>query len=162
MGERSTDQTVVSISIPKDLLSKIDARAASLKLPRSHYLARLAKRDVKHGGALVIDPDDEASPMDYVQEVTEFLTMAVPALAEYERHRHNPEALAALSNSADDLAENQFWADFLDERKQILDLKWIESEKAGRDIGFERAIQLWLKHRPDWLKWHPPSSGQVG
>ena len=38
-------------------------------------------------------------------------------------------------------------------------LKRIESEKAGRDIGFERAIQLWLKHRPEWRAAHPPAEG---
>ena len=29
--------------------------------------------------------------------------------------------------------------------------KWIESEKAGYDIGFERALLDWIRnHRDDW------------
>ena len=41
---------------------------------------------------------------------------------------------------------------FLREREEILKHKWLESEKAGRDIGFERAILDWARnHRSDWL-----------
>jgi hypothetical protein len=42
---------------------------------------------------------------------------------------------------------------FLDEREEILKHKWIESEKAGMDIGFECALLDWvLKHRNAWAK----------
>ncbi len=31
--------------------------------------------------------------------------------------------------------------------------KWYESEKAGYDIGFERALTDWTaKHRSEWLR----------
>ena len=34
------------------------------------------------------------------------------------------------------------------EREEVLKHKWIESEKAGHDIGFERAMTDWIiKHR---------------
>jgi hypothetical protein len=56
---------------------------------------------------------------------------------------------------------NQFWNDFLDERDEILTLEWLESERAGADIGFERAIQLWLRHRPEWRAAHPSALGAV-
>jgi hypothetical protein len=37
------------------------------------------------------------------------------------------------------------------ERDEILKHKWIESEKAGEDIGFERALLDWIqKHRDGW------------
>ncbi|PYL30707.1 MAG: hypothetical protein DMF39_04820, partial [Verrucomicrobia bacterium] len=37
------------------------------------------------------------------------------------------------------------------ERAEILKHKWIESEKAGKDIGFERALLDWIvKHRSNW------------
>jgi hypothetical protein len=40
---------------------------------------------------------------------------------------------------------------FLAERQEILRHKWIESEKAGYDIGFERALLDWtLKYRSVW------------
>jgi len=43
------------------------------------------------------------------------------------------------------------YKEFLAEREEILKHKWIESEKAGKDIGFERALLDWiLKHRSNW------------
>jgi hypothetical protein len=37
------------------------------------------------------------------------------------------------------------------ERDEILKHKWIESEKAGEDIGFERALLDWVqKYRTGW------------
>jgi len=43
------------------------------------------------------------------------------------------------------------YKEFLAEREEILCHKWIESEKAGYDIGFERALVDWiLKHRAAW------------
>ena len=43
------------------------------------------------------------------------------------------------------------YKEFLAEREEILKHKWIESEKAGKDIGFERAILDWIvKHRSHW------------
>ncbi len=43
------------------------------------------------------------------------------------------------------------YKEFLAEREEILRHKWIESEKAGHDIGFERALLDWiLKYRSAW------------
>ena len=43
------------------------------------------------------------------------------------------------------------YKEFLAEREEILKHKWIESEKAGKDIGFERALLDWIvKHRSHW------------
>lgn len=40
---------------------------------------------------------------------------------------------------------------FLSEREEILKHKWIESEKAGKDVGFEKALMDWIrKHRTAW------------
>ncbi len=54
-------------------------------------------------------------------------------------------------------AESQFvknsslYKEFLAEREEILKHKWIESEKAGKDIGFEKALLDWIvKHRSNW------------
>ena len=38
-------------------------------------------------------------------------------------------------------------------RQEIEKHKWFESEKAGYDIGFERALTDWIvKHRSKWRK----------
>jgi hypothetical protein len=43
------------------------------------------------------------------------------------------------------------YQEFLAERAEILKHKWIESEKAGKDIGFEKALLDWIvKHRSNW------------
>ena len=45
------------------------------------------------------------------------------------------------------------YKEFLAEREEILRHKWIESEKAKQDIGFERALLDWIvKHRAAWRK----------
>jgi Domain of unknown function (DUF4032) len=44
---------------------------------------------------------------------------------------------------------------YLQEREQILKHKWILSEKAGRDIGFEAALVDWIaSYRKEWLCEH--------
>ena len=43
------------------------------------------------------------------------------------------------------------YREFLAEREEILRHKWIESEKLGQDIGFEKALLEWIvKHRSTW------------
>jgi hypothetical protein len=43
------------------------------------------------------------------------------------------------------------YKEFLAEREEILRHKWIESEKVGYDIGFERALLDWIvKYRSAW------------
>jgi len=58
------------------------------------------------------------------------------------------------SPSASDLVKNSsLYREFQAEREEILRHKWIESEKAGKDIGFERALTDWIvKHRSKWRR----------
>ena len=51
-----------------------------------------------------------------------------------------------------DLVKNSvLYKEFLAERDEILRHKWIESEKNGRDIGFEKALLDWIiKYRSNW------------
>ena len=58
------------------------------------------------------------------------------------------------SPSAQDLLKNSsLYREFQAEREEILRHKWIESEKAGSDIGFELALTDWIvKHRSKWRK----------
>jgi len=43
------------------------------------------------------------------------------------------------------------YQEFLAEREEILRHKWLDSEKAGKDIGFDRALIDWVRnHRSEW------------
>jgi hypothetical protein len=45
------------------------------------------------------------------------------------------------------------YLEYLAEREEILRHKWLESEKAGCNIGSNEAINSWIKnHRKDWLR----------
>jgi hypothetical protein len=49
------------------------------------------------------------------------------------------------------LKKSSLYQEFLAEREEILRHKWLESEKLGRDIGFERALLDWIRnHRDGW------------
>jgi len=56
------------------------------------------------------------------------------------------------NTESSDLVKNSvLYKEFLAEREEILCHKWLESEKAGYDIGFERALLDWIvKHRSAW------------
>ncbi len=57
--------------------------------------------------------------------------------------------------------KSALYQEFLAERAEILRHKWIESEKVGHDIGFEKALLDWIvKHRAGWraLRQQKPSS----
>ena len=56
------------------------------------------------------------------------------------------------AGSHDFVTRSSVYQEFLAEREEILRHKWIESEKAGKDIGFDKALQDWVrKHRNHWL-----------
>jgi hypothetical protein len=62
--------------------------------------------------------------------------------------------LLAVTEPDDLLTPSSLYKEFLAEREEILKHKWIESEKAGYDIGFDRALTDWVvKHRAAWLRW---------
>ena len=51
------------------------------------------------------------------------------------------------------LQRSSLYREFLAEKEEILKHKWIESEKAGHDIGFEAALVDWItKHRSSWRR----------
>ena len=59
-----------------------------------------------------------------------------------------------LAEDPTELVKNsQLYKEFLAEREEVQRHKWIESEKAGQDIGFERALVDWMvKHRSAWRR----------
>jgi hypothetical protein len=57
------------------------------------------------------------------------------------------------SNNTEFVKSSTVYREFQAEREEILKHKWIESEKAGHDIGFEQALTDWIiKHRSKWRK----------
>ena len=51
------------------------------------------------------------------------------------------------------LKKSSLYRQFQAEREEILKHKWLESEKVGYDIGFERALTDWIiKHRSNWRR----------
>ena len=58
------------------------------------------------------------------------------------------------TTAANDLLKNStLYREFQAEREEILRHKWLESEKAGRDIGFEHALTDWIiRHRANWRR----------
>lgn len=55
------------------------------------------------------------------------------------------------SGSRDFVKQSSLYQEFLAEREEILRHKWLESERLGYDIGFERALLDWIrKHREGW------------
>jgi len=49
------------------------------------------------------------------------------------------------------MSKKCIYSKFIDMKNEILKHKWIESEKHGRDIGFEKALIDWIsKYRSGW------------
>jgi len=56
-----------------------------------------------------------------------------------------------MNENASLVKNSVLYKEFLAEREEILRHKWIESEKAGHDIGFEKALLDWIvKYRSEW------------
>jgi hypothetical protein len=50
-----------------------------------------------------------------------------------------------------DIRNTKLYKEFLAEKEEILKHKWIESEKAGYDIGYDKAYFDWeMKHYRKW------------
>ncbi len=73
------------------------------------------------------------------------------------------------ATSRDFVKQSSLYQEFLAEREEILKHKWLESERLGYDIGFERALLDWIrKHREGWRaarrqqQPNPPTGGSSG
>jgi hypothetical protein len=61
---------------------------------------------------------------------------------------HQPQN---ADSARDFVKQSSLYQEFLAEREEILKHKWLESERLGYDIGFERALLDWIrKHRDSW------------
>jgi hypothetical protein len=65
--------------------------------------------------------------------------------------KENREMPSLQEDQSQFVKNSVLYKEFLAERAEILKHKWIESEKAGKDIGFEKALLDWIvKHRSNW------------
>jgi hypothetical protein len=65
--------------------------------------------------------------------------------------KNSADMTAAQGEQVHFVKESLLYKEFLAEREEILKHKWIESEKAGADIGFEKALGDWIvKYRSSW------------
>ena len=65
--------------------------------------------------------------------------------------KENAEMPFSEEDQSQFVKNSVLYKEFLAERAEILKHKWIESEKAGRDIGFEKALLDWIvKYRSNW------------
>ena len=68
------------------------------------------------------------------------------------------EVKAPPSNN-DLLSNSLLYRHFQAQREEILKHKWYESERAGYDIGFNRALTDWtIRHRSEWRKTRQPET----
>ncbi len=62
-----------------------------------------------------------------------------------------PSKKTKSSGQHEFVKQSSLYQEFLAEREEILRHKWLESERLGYDIGFERALLDWIrKHRDSW------------
>jgi hypothetical protein len=62
-----------------------------------------------------------------------------------------PQPKEMDSSSREFVKQSTLYQEFLAEREEILKHKWLESERLGYDVGFERALLDWIrKHREGW------------
>ena len=65
--------------------------------------------------------------------------------------KNSADMTAAQGEQSQFVKNSVLYKEFLAEREEILKHKWIESEKAGSDIGFEKALLDWIvKYRSSW------------
>ena len=66
----------------------------------------------------------------------------------------------ASDGSAEFVRQSSLYQEFLAEREEILRHKWLESERLGYDIGFERALLDWIRRHRE--KWRAARRAQLG
>jgi hypothetical protein len=64
---------------------------------------------------------------------------------------HQIESQNRRCSGEDLLTHSTLYREFSAEHEEILKHKWLESEKAGYDIGFDWALTDWcIRYRRDW------------
>ena len=64
-----------------------------------------------------------------------------------------PAETSATDEEASSRSGSGAYGDYLAEREEILNHKWVLSEREKRDVGFEAALTDWAEHhRSAWRK----------
>ena len=67
-----------------------------------------------------------------------------------DEKRHSEKG---LTTAKEGIERSSLYTFFRKELEEINRHKWLESEKAGRDMGFEWALLDWIRHhRTDWRR----------
>ena len=75
----------------------------------------------------------------------------------------SPSSKESDPSSRDFVKQSSLYQEFLAEREEILKHKWLESERLGYDVGFERALLDWIrKHREGWRAARRQQVSQAG
>ncbi|HTB64441.1 MAG TPA: DUF4032 domain-containing protein [Opitutales bacterium] len=75
---------------------------------------------------------------------------AIPHSRLLDEKMKTPDA-STTPGSHDFVIRSSVYQEFLAEREEILRHKWLQSEKAGHDVGFETALLDWMRnHRDKW------------
>ena len=147
-----------SVAMPEELLHEIDRRAESLGLSRSAYLMHLARIDLRDLGPLIINSNEakRTRVVELDEGALRFLLTAMPELAAYEQLVKSGTSMTDLPKPPHSVTKSKLWERFMEERGAILRYKWLESEKAHRDIGIEAAVRQWVeKHYEEFDRTHP-------
>ena len=69
------------------------------------------------------------------------------------------DELKEPSSKSDLLRNSLLYRHFQAQRQEILKHKWYESERAGYDIGFDRALTDWtIRYHSNWRKSRQPET----
>ncbi len=68
-------------------------------------------------------------------------------------HSSMPDKSSNATASDPLLEKSSLYQEFLAEREEIMRHKWLKSEEAGHDIGFDATLLDWvMKYRSDWKR----------
>ena len=110
----------------------------SLRLDRMKAINASTKRRTQES-----KPKNELSPMRLMLHFERY-HKTKPSMS------NHPAGNAGVS---DVVRNSSLYREFQAEREEILRHKWLESERLGYDIGFERALTDWIiKHRAKWRR----------
>jgi len=74
----------------------------------------------------------------------------------------HPTPVSVFCHNNSLLAQSSFFREIVAERDEIMRHKWIESEKAGWDIGFNQALVSWMvHHRANWRMARQKSAANI-